>query len=88
MADRRTPCAQQEGVSALAAAGVPVWIDDHAGISYENALIIDRHVTIMGSYNFSADAALDNEDLNVVIPRKWLTRMRDTGRCGRRHRFR
>jgi phosphatidylserine/phosphatidylglycerophosphate/cardiolipin synthase-like enzyme len=66
IADRRTPCACQEGVSALAAAGIPVWIDTRARVAHEKALIIDRRVTIMGSYNFSAGAALDSEDLNVV----------------------
>jgi phosphatidylserine/phosphatidylglycerophosphate/cardiolipin synthase-like enzyme len=30
------------------------------------ALIIDREVTIMGSYNFSAAAARNSEDLNVA----------------------
>jgi phosphatidylserine/phosphatidylglycerophosphate/cardiolipin synthase-like enzyme len=66
IADRLTPCTRQEGVSALAAAGIPVWIDDRARVAHEKALIIDRRVTIMGSYNFSAGAALDSEDLNVV----------------------
>ena len=60
------PCARQEGLTALAAAGVPVWIDASARIAHEKALIIDRRVTIMGSYNFSAGAAQDSEDLNVV----------------------
>ena len=64
--DRRTPCARQKGVSALAAAGIPIWIDDRARVAHEKALIIDRSVTIMGSYNFSAGAARDSEDLNVV----------------------
>ena len=55
IADRRT-----------AAAGMPVWVDDRARVAHEKALIIDPRVTIMGSYNFSAGAALDSEDLNVV----------------------
>ena len=37
-----------------------------AGIAHEKALIIDRRVTIMGSYNFSAGAAWNSEDMNVV----------------------
>jgi phosphatidylserine/phosphatidylglycerophosphate/cardiolipin synthase-like enzyme len=46
----------------VAAAGMPVWVDDRARVAHEKALIIDRRVTIMGSYNFSAGAALDSED--------------------------
>jgi phosphatidylserine/phosphatidylglycerophosphate/cardiolipin synthase-like enzyme len=65
VADRRAPCDLQEGIDALAQVGIPVWIDAHARIAHEKALIIDRSVTIMGSYNFSA-AAHNSEDLNVV----------------------
>ena len=66
VADRRAPCDMQEGVDALAGAGIPVWIDARVRIAHEKALIIDRQVTIMGSYNFSAAAARNGEDLNVV----------------------
>jgi hypothetical protein len=38
----------QEGVDALAAAGIPVWIDVRARVAHEKALIIDRGVTITG----------------------------------------
>src|SRR5271166_1587424 len=51
---------------ALAAAGIPVWIDARARIAHEKALVIDRHVTVMGSYNWSAGAAWNSEDMNVV----------------------
>jgi len=66
VADRRAPCDLQEGVDAIASAGIAVWIDARARIPHEKALIIDRRVTIMGSYNFSAGAARNSEDLNVV----------------------
>jgi len=66
IADCLAPCEQKEGIDPLAAAGIPVWIDAHARIAHEKALIIDRRVTVMGSYNFSADAARNSEDLNVV----------------------
>jgi phosphatidylserine/phosphatidylglycerophosphate/cardiolipin synthase-like enzyme len=66
IADRWSPCEQREGITPLAAAGVPVWIDARARIAHEKALIIDRGVTVMGSYNFSAGAARNSEDLNVV----------------------
>ncbi|HEY3911728.1 MAG TPA: phospholipase D-like domain-containing protein [Stellaceae bacterium] len=50
IADRWTPCERQEGIDALAAAGIPVWINAHARIAHEKALVIDRRVTIEGSY--------------------------------------
>ena len=46
--------------------GIPVWIDARARIAHEKALIIDRCVTIMGSYSFSAGAAWNSEDMNIV----------------------
>jgi phosphatidylserine/phosphatidylglycerophosphate/cardiolipin synthase-like enzyme len=56
VADRRAVCDMQEGVDALAGAGVPIWIDARVRISHEKALVIDRQTTIMESYNFSAAA--------------------------------
>jgi phosphatidylserine/phosphatidylglycerophosphate/cardiolipin synthase-like enzyme len=52
IADRLTPCTRQEGVSALAAAGILVWIDDRARVAHEKALTIDRRVTVMGATIF------------------------------------
>jgi phosphatidylserine/phosphatidylglycerophosphate/cardiolipin synthase-like enzyme len=66
IADHSAPCQQQQGISPLAAAGVPVWIDIRAKIAHEKALIIDRRVTVMGSYNWTKGAARNSEDLNVV----------------------
>jgi hypothetical protein len=42
VADRRAPCDLQEGVDALAAAAIPVWIDVRASMAREKALIIDQ----------------------------------------------
>jgi phosphatidylserine/phosphatidylglycerophosphate/cardiolipin synthase-like enzyme len=47
-------------------AGTPIWIDIRARIGHEKALIIDRRVTVMGSDNFSAGAAFNSEDLNII----------------------
>ena len=49
VADHSAPCQQQEGISLLATASVPVWIDARARIAHEKALIIDRRVTVMGA---------------------------------------
>jgi phosphatidylserine/phosphatidylglycerophosphate/cardiolipin synthase-like enzyme len=66
VADKWTPCERQEGVSALVGAGIPVSIDTRARIAHEKALIVDRRVTVMGSYNWPAGAVRNSEDLNVV----------------------
>jgi phosphatidylserine/phosphatidylglycerophosphate/cardiolipin synthase-like enzyme len=66
IADKWTPCEQNEGLTPLVSAGIPVWIDARARIAHEKALIVDRRVTVMGSYNWSAGAAWNSEDMNVV----------------------
>ncbi len=66
IADKWTPCEQREGIIPITTAGIPVWIDARVRIAHEKVLIIDRRVTIMGGYNFSAGAAFNSEDLNVV----------------------
>jgi hypothetical protein len=53
-AEKWTPCEQKQGLSPLAAAGIPVWIEARARIAHEEALIIDPNASIMGSYSFSA----------------------------------
>jgi hypothetical protein len=50
--------------------GIPIWIDARARVAHEGALIIDRRVTIMGSYSWSKGAASNSEDMNVVTSSK------------------
>jgi hypothetical protein len=56
IADKWSPCEQGREITPVAAAGIPVWIDARVRIAHEKALIVDREVTIMRSYNFSAGA--------------------------------
>src|SRR5271163_991052 len=59
-------------------------------IAHEKALIVDRRVTIEGSYNFLAGAARNSEDLNVVTSAEvagayaahWLARQAVSVRFG------
>jgi phosphatidylserine/phosphatidylglycerophosphate/cardiolipin synthase-like enzyme len=44
------------GATFMANAGVPVWIDTHAGIAHNKLIIIDQHLVVGGSFNFSAAA--------------------------------
>ena len=50
----------------LLAAGVPVWIDHLPGIAHNKVIVIDRHVVIGGSYNFTRSAETRNAE-NVTI---------------------
>jgi phosphatidylserine/phosphatidylglycerophosphate/cardiolipin synthase-like enzyme len=66
IADKTTPCERESGIKPLAAAGVPVWIDDQARIAHAETMVIDGAVTLTGSMNWTLGAAVNSEDLNLV----------------------
>jgi phosphatidylserine/phosphatidylglycerophosphate/cardiolipin synthase-like enzyme len=66
IADKTTPCMRASGIGALAAFGVPIWIDDQPRIAHAKTMVIDGAVTLMGSYNWTTGAAQNSEDLNLV----------------------
>jgi phosphatidylserine/phosphatidylglycerophosphate/cardiolipin synthase-like enzyme len=66
IADKTTPCGYASGIEPLAAAGVPIWIDDHARIAHGKTMVIDGAVTLTGSMNWTRGAAQNPENLNLV----------------------
>ena len=66
IADKTTPCERNSAVGLLAAAGVPIWIDDHARIAHSKTMVIDGTVTLTGSYNWTRGAASNSENLNLI----------------------
>jgi phosphatidylserine/phosphatidylglycerophosphate/cardiolipin synthase-like enzyme len=66
VADRTAPCQRNSGIDPLARAGIPIWIDHAARIAHVKTMVIDSSVTLMGSYNWTAGAARNSEDLNLV----------------------
>ena len=66
IADREAPCGRTSGIEPLAAAGVPVWIDDQARMAHAKTMVIDGAVTLQGSYNWTRGAAENSKDLNLI----------------------
>jgi len=66
IADKTTPCERNSAVGPLAAAGVPIWIDDQARIAHAKTMVIDGAVTLTGSYNWTRRAAANSENLNLI----------------------
>jgi phospholipase D len=66
IADRTTPCGRASGVDPLAAAGVPIWIDNQARIAHAKTMVLDGDATLMGSMNWTNAAARNSEDLNLI----------------------
>jgi phosphatidylserine/phosphatidylglycerophosphate/cardiolipin synthase-like enzyme len=66
VADKRTPCERNSGIAELAVAGTAIWIDYSVPIAHAKTIVIDDALTLMGSYNWTRNAARNSEDLNLV----------------------
>lgn len=66
IADRGVPCERHSGVPMLVAAAIPIWIDHKVRLAHAKVMVIDGAVTLLGSYNWTVQASLNSEDLNVV----------------------
>jgi phosphatidylserine/phosphatidylglycerophosphate/cardiolipin synthase-like enzyme len=67
MADRTTPCDRNAGADLIVRAGASVWIDRGVRIAHAKTMVIDGKVTLVGSMNWSRGAALNSENLNLVV---------------------
>ncbi len=54
------------GATLLEAAGIPVWIDFEPAIAHNKIIVIDGHLTIGGSYNYTMAAQRRNAE-NVTF---------------------
>jgi phosphatidylserine/phosphatidylglycerophosphate/cardiolipin synthase-like enzyme len=66
IADKTTPCERNSGVELLAAAGVPIWIDDLSRIAHAKTMVIDGAITLTGSYNWTRRSAANSENINLI----------------------
>ena len=66
IADKTTPCERKSAIDPLAHSGVPIWIDRGVKIAHAKITVIDDAVTLVGSTNWTANAARNSEDLNLI----------------------
>jgi phosphatidylserine/phosphatidylglycerophosphate/cardiolipin synthase-like enzyme len=66
--DKITMHQRGEGVSALHAAGIPVFVDRRPRIAHNKVIVVDGTTVITGSFNFSASAQCCNAE-NLLIVR-------------------
>jgi phospholipase D len=66
--DKITMHQRGEGVSAMRAAGIPVFVDRRPKIAHNKVIIVDDATVITGSFNFSANAQCCNAE-NLLIVR-------------------
>lgn len=63
---QRRARSRYSGATYMDNAGVPVWIDDAPAIAHNKLLVIDRHLVIGGSYNYTLAAERRNAE-NVTF---------------------
>jgi phosphatidylserine/phosphatidylglycerophosphate/cardiolipin synthase-like enzyme len=64
--DKTTPCERGSGIEPLARAGAAIWIDHGVRLAHAKAMVIDRKVVLTGSMNWTAGAARNSDDINLI----------------------
>lgn len=64
--DRASPSWSDTGAKLVAHAGIPVFIDYRPAIAHNKVIVVDKHIVITGSYNFTAGAENRNAE-NVAM---------------------
>jgi hypothetical protein len=64
--DKVAAAARSTGARFTAEAGIPTWIDDRVAIAHNKVIVIDAHLVIGGSYNFTSAAEHRNAE-NVTF---------------------
>lgn len=65
--DKSNLAERYSGVSELAEAKVPVWIDKKHAIAHNKIIILDHQTLIQGSFNFTRQAERENAENMLVI---------------------
>lgn len=66
IADRIAPCERHSGIEMFVGAVIPVWIDAKVKRAHAKFMVVDSQATLFGSYNWTGQAAMNSEDLNLV----------------------
>lgn len=73
------------GATLLEAAGIPVWIDFEPAIAHNKVIVIDGHLTIGGSFNYTTAAEhrnaenvtfIDSREIAQKFLANWDSRLR------------
>jgi phosphatidylserine/phosphatidylglycerophosphate/cardiolipin synthase-like enzyme len=57
----------QKIIAILNQAGLPIWKDYKPAIAHNKVIIIDKHIVVVGSFNFTTSAQVRNaENVNII----------------------
>lgn len=65
--DKTSPRARGEGADDVAAAGIPVFVDNKPKIAHNKVMVIDGATVITGSFNFTISAQCCNAENLLVL---------------------
>jgi phosphatidylserine/phosphatidylglycerophosphate/cardiolipin synthase-like enzyme len=65
--DRASSGRSNSGAEFVAHAGIPVFIDYRPAIAHNKVIVVDKHIVVTGSYNFTAAAEHRNAENVTVI---------------------
>jgi phosphatidylserine/phosphatidylglycerophosphate/cardiolipin synthase-like enzyme len=65
--DRASSSLGVSGAELVARAGIPVLIDYRPAIAHNKVIVVDKHIVVTGSYNFTAAAERRNTENVTVI---------------------
>lgn len=65
--DRVSFDGRASGAEIMARAGIPVFIDYRPAIAHNKVVVVDKHIVVTGSYNFTASAEYRNAENVTVI---------------------
>jgi phosphatidylserine/phosphatidylglycerophosphate/cardiolipin synthase-like enzyme len=64
--ERTSSDRNNSGAEFVARAGIPVFIDYRPAIAHNKVIVVDQHIVVTGSYNFTA-AAEHRNSANVTV---------------------
>jgi phosphatidylserine/phosphatidylglycerophosphate/cardiolipin synthase-like enzyme len=65
--DIASPDRSDHGAEFVARAGIPVFIDYRPAIAHNKVIVVDKHIVVTGSYNFTGGAEHRNAENVTVI---------------------
>lgn len=74
VADKKRSTEKNNWISILKNQGIPVFLDNAEKIQHNKVIVIDKEIVITGSFNFTA-AALKNAENLVIIKDRGLAEM-------------
>jgi phosphatidylserine/phosphatidylglycerophosphate/cardiolipin synthase-like enzyme len=88
--DKSQRTERYSGMTFLVHAGIPTWIDSAHAIAHNKVMVIDGHIVVTGSFNFTRAAEeknaenlliLDSPELAALYTKNWQAHLQHSDRA-------